>query len=294
MQKNLDEKTLFELFITKNLTVKEISEILNVSTATVARSLQKYGIKKDRRLISARISETKQSKTGEEKKLYSKHLSEARKGKGLGIEPWNKGKHTGNCWNGKHHSEETKKKISETKQNKTLEEKDMIEAKRINNRVYGDPWNKGKRTGAWTEEQKKAILAKQYATKKENKSFNSSKAEDKFYEILVKRFGEKNIIRQYSLDERYPFCCDFYIQSEDLFIELNISWTHGGHPFNCENEEDLKKLNIWRERALSSEYYRNAISTWTIRDVAKHKAVIDNNLKYLEFYTEDEAFSYEF
>lgn len=33
--------------------------------------------------------------------------------------PWNKGKNTGNGWNGKHHSEETKLKISNSKKGKT-------------------------------------------------------------------------------------------------------------------------------------------------------------------------------
>lgn len=39
----------------------------------------------------AKISTTKQNKTEEEKRQYSENLSRARKGKGLGIKPWNKG-----------------------------------------------------------------------------------------------------------------------------------------------------------------------------------------------------------
>ena len=30
--------------------------------------------------------------------------------------------------------------------------------------------------------------------------------------------------------DRYPFACDFYISSLDLFIECNYHWTHGGKP----------------------------------------------------------------
>jgi len=32
--------------------------------------------------------------------------------------------------------------------------------------------------------------------------------------------------------------CDFYIPSEDLFIELNRHWSHGGHFYDPNNIED--------------------------------------------------------
>lgn len=87
----LTEEELTELYITKNLTVKEIAEKHNICTATVNRLLKKYSIKKSEEQRRAAISKTKQNKTEEEKLLYSKHISEARKGKGIGVAPWNKG-----------------------------------------------------------------------------------------------------------------------------------------------------------------------------------------------------------
>lgn len=87
----LTKDKLRELYITKNLTVKEIAEENNISTATVNRLLKKYNIKKSEEQRRAAISKTKQNKTEEEKLLYSKHISEARKGKGTGTVPWNKG-----------------------------------------------------------------------------------------------------------------------------------------------------------------------------------------------------------
>lgn len=87
----LTEENLKELYLTKNLTVKEIAENFSLGTATVNRLLKQYSIKKSETQRRSAISKTKQSKTEEEKLLYSKHISEARKGKGTGVVPWNKG-----------------------------------------------------------------------------------------------------------------------------------------------------------------------------------------------------------
>ena len=92
-----------------------------------------------------------------------------------------------------------------------------------------------------------------------------------------------DVINQYRDKYRYPFNCDFYIQSLDLFIECQYSWTHGGHPYNKEN--DKEKLELWKEKAKKSKYYQNAINTWTIRDVNKREIANKNNLNYLEFFS---------
>jgi predicted DNA-binding protein YlxM (UPF0122 family) len=96
----LTEEKLKELYLTDNLTVKEIAENFNIGTATVNRKLKQYNIKKSEEQRRLAISKTKQSKTEEEKLLYSQHISEARKGKGKGVAPWNKGtKGLQEAWN---------------------------------------------------------------------------------------------------------------------------------------------------------------------------------------------------
>lgn len=287
---NIDEETLIKLYLTDNKTVDEVAEELKTSSATVNRFLKKFNIKKSEELRRQAISRTKQSKSEEEKLEYRQRLSEARKGKGKGQIPWNKGKHVGNSWLGKHHSEKTKKKISETKQNKSIEEKAEIERKRRLSRSYENPWNKGVKTGAWTDEQKATILAKQYETKKKNKSFNSSKPEDNYYIHLINIYGEDDVIRQYR-DDRYPYACDFYVKSKDLFIELNFNWTHGGHPFDSQNEADIRKLTMWEKKAIKSEFYKNAIYTWTKLDVKKQLVAKENNLNYIVYYSEENAYN---
>lgn len=125
-------------------------------------------------------------------------------------------------------------------------------------------------------------------TMAENNTFNSSKGEEVFYEKLCKKFEPLDIIRQYT-ETRYPYACDFYIKSQDLFIELNLTWTHGGHPFNNEEPADRNKLRIWQEKAKTSEYYKNAIYTWTDLDTRKYKAVTQNKLNFVAFYNLQEA-----
>ena len=68
-----------------------------------------------------------------------------------------------------------------------------------------------------------------------------------------------------------------------MFIECQYYWTHGGHPYNKEN--DKEKFELWKEKAKTSKYYQNAINTWTIRDVNKREIANKNNLNYLEFFS---------
>lgn len=127
----------------------------------------------------------------------------------------------------------------------------------------------------------KDSLEKQYNTKRKNNSFNSSKIEVECLKLLKDKFND--IIYQYYDDKRYPFNCDFYIPSLDIFIELNCSWTHGGHPYNS-NSKDKETLLKWQEKSKTSKFYENAIYTWTVRDVKKRQVAKDNKLNYYEFW----------
>lgn len=247
-----------------------------------------------------KISSTIQSRTDVEKQEYSKKMSEARKGKGLGIEPWNKNKKGLQiAWNkGLVMSDEFKQKVKNGLTKLTPEQKIKKSenlSKSLKNRA---PWNTGltketnktmktiseKNTGLWTEEYKQNYLKKSYDTKKKNGTFNTSGAEEKYYKSLVDIFGAEDVVRQYR-DNRYPFNCDFYIRTLDLFIELNITWTHGGKLFE-NTKEDLLKLEQWQDKAKTSDFYLAAIETWTKRDVEKFRVAKENNLRYKVFYKE--------
>ena len=125
---------------------------------------------------------------------------------------------------------------------------------------------------------------KQYLTKKKNNTFNSSKDEELLYEELLKENRTKTIYRNYRDSERYPFYCDFYIKEDDLFIELNAHWTHGGKPYDPNDEECQNQLIEWQEKAKTSQFYKNAIETWTVRDVKKLQCAQKNKLNYKVIY----------
>ena len=123
-------------------------------------------------------------------------------------------------------------------------------------------------------------------TKRKNKSFNKSKIEKRLFELLLLKFP--NTCSPYSEHPIYTFACDYYIPELDLLIEYNGIWTHGKEPFDSNNPEHIEKLRYWKERALTSNYYKNAIYTWTDLDVRKQNIARDYKLNYLVFYTEKE------
>ena len=127
------------------------------------------------------------------------------------------------------------------------------------------------------------ITNKIYLTKKKNNSFNISKTEYNSYLILKEKYPD--IITQYKC-ELYPFNCDFYIPSLDLYIECNYHWSHCKHPFNPNNIEDINKLN--KMKLKNTKYYLNSIYVWTDLDIRKRNIAKQNNLNYIEFWNIEE------
>ena len=136
---------------------------------------------------------------------------------------------------------------------------------------------------------------KEHETRKLLGTFNHSKAEEKFYELLCEIFDKDDIERQYFC-ERYPFNCDFYIKSMDIFIEYHGSHFHNGKAFSLEIHKD--ELNELKQKADEMHQikdkrnqYDAIIYTWTDLDVRKLEIAKSNNLNYLVFYkmpTKDE------
>jgi hypothetical protein len=129
----------------------------------------------------------------------------------------------------------------------------------------------------------KEILKKIIETKCINGTFNTSQTEIKLYDLLVAKFGEHDVLRQYK-DLRYPFCCDFYIKSRDMFIELNAFWTHGGHWFNRNSPYDVEIVQAWLSE--NTEFYKKAVKNWTVSDANKRQASKNNHLNYIVFWSD--------
>lgn len=126
------------------------------------------------------------------------------------------------------------------------------------------------------------INSKIYKTKKKNHTFKSSKVEQEFKNYL--ELNNINFKYQYK-SELYPFNCDFYLPDYDLYIEIQGNWTHGGHPFDIDNIEDVNKLNLWKNR--KNKYYDIAIKVWTQSDPLKRKIAREKHLNWVEIFTTD-------
>lgn len=165
--------------------------------------------------------------------------------------------------------------------------------KASDNHVGVTAWNKGltedtdERVEKYAEsgrtEQCKRL---RYLTRKKNGTFNSSSQEATYFAKLKELFGSENVIKQYR-DQRYPFHCDFYIKSLDLFIELNFHWTHGGRPFDPNDEKCREQLVLWQEKSKTSVYYIAAIKVWTLNDVEKVNIAHRNNLNLVVLYEDN-------
>ena len=175
---------------------------------------------------------------------------------------------------GKYFSDESINKIKETTYNR-----------------YGvDSFTKTQIFRDLISEHQDTIQTKQYKTKKKNHSFNSSNIERE----LEKYFIENNInyISQYRSD-KYPFSCDFYFPDSNYYIEIQGNWTHGVHPFDKCNIDDIKTLNEWENKSKESAFYKKAIYVWTEHDVKKRNIAKENEINYLEIFSCDFAFCLE-
>ena len=139
------------------------------------------------------------------------------------------------------------------------------------------------------------IQEKIYQTQKKQGTLYKrfSKTEEQAYQLLLQYFPKEDITRQYKTKE-YPFNCDFYIKSLDLYIECQFSQYHGHRkfhlPFNpkdrthLEQVQKLKELEEQNSSRQKSQYTR-MLKVWTIEDPLKRKTAKENNLNWIEFFS---------
>lgn len=140
--------------------------------------------------------------------------------------------------------------------------------------------------------QLKEFKEKRYQTMKKNNSFNVgsiSKAEEQAYRMLLEHFSRNDIERQYKTTE-YPFPCDFFIKSLDLYIEYQGGQYHGKHPFDPTSKEDQARLAKLKQRESETKtkqktVYTAMIRVWTKTDPYKREIARQNNLNFKEFWS---------
>lgn len=127
--------------------------------------------------------------------------------------------------------------------------------------------------------QDEVIKDKAIQSRIDNGNGISSAGEERLYDMLTTRFGVHDVIRQYK-SEVYPFRCDFYIPSRDLYIELNGHWSHNKRWFDADDLAHVAELN---------GAHQDKIDVWANRDVVKRNTARDNNLNYVVFWDWDIA-----
>lgn len=118
-----------------------------------------------------------------------------------------------------------------------------------------------------------------------NARWFGSMAEETVFSCLVSKFGRKDVFFQYGLhpyDKRYPYPCDFYIKSLDLFIELHVHYSHGRHWFDENNPDDVLRLKNLSYSC--SNKVRKSIDTWTVTDIKKRNKAKESGIRYLVFW----------
>ena len=169
-----------------------------------------------------------------------------------------------NTWSkGSKHSNEQIKKFKEAHAKRTKEDIAVSKLKEHETRI---------KTGSY----KKHITREEEIVKK----------------VLLKYFDVDDIKYQYFDQQRYPFECDFYVQSKDLFIEVNAYPSHGGRRYTG-SEEDLQLVELWKQKiSQGKKQYQNWLYTWTDLDIRKYKTAYKNNLNYIALYNINELEGY--
>lgn len=127
-----------------------------------------------------------------------------------------------------------------------------------------------------------AIL-KAKETRLANGTYKSSRAENDFYRQLCLFIDKSDIERGYVDTQRYPFNCDFYIKSKDLFIEYQGHQTHGYEPYDATTPEHW----VYCDRLQASGY---STDTWTIRDPNKIASAKQHKINLLLIYPKNNSY----
>ena len=278
--KNLTKENIEKYYNDENHSQYECAKYFNISVWQFIKILKDLGIKKDKKKHIDQIKKSKLEKYG------NCNYNNREKSKNTCLEKYgvdNPFKDT------------TKIKQSYVKKfgyEHPMKNKDIAN-KAKSNHNYKESIHKAhqtykEKTGYDDPRKNPDVQRKIIETKIKNGVYNEpgiSGIERRLEKILCRKFGKENVKnhyrdKRYSRKTGYMFSCDFYIKSEDLFIELNAHPTHNNHPFNSINDSEQV------ERLLKSDkkWNKNLIETWTIRDVEKLNIANKHKLNYIVLY----------
>jgi hypothetical protein len=126
------------------------------------------------------------------------------------------------------------------------------------------------------------VVEKIHTSKKANGSYCKSSLEESLYLILKEKY--ETVERQHKSVE-YPFACDFYIPSENLYIELQGFYSHRldkiGSFYNSKEQKGLVLIL----KGKNKKSYDNYLNVWTITDPIKRE--VAKGLNWIELFEID-------
>lgn len=258
----VSKEELYDLYIIQNIPFHKLYEQLNISDRDLRKLLTHYKIKKDLKQAA---------KNNQYKATHEDYVERGKKSASTQKKNWEsksdaeKHEWVKTCRDAQlNMSAEKKKKKTDGYLNwwfsLTEEQRREINLKRSN--TVKQNW----------EENGDVILQKMKITEKENRKDRlcRSVAEQKMFDVLIKKYPD--VIYDIRVDDRYPFYVDFYVPSEDLFIELNAHPSHGRLPMHLLKFEEYSK------------YTSKWADVFGRRDVEKQNCALMNNLNYIMIY----------
>ena len=111
---------------------------------------------------------------------------------------------------------------------------------------------------------------------------NKSKEEQKCFNMLKEKFPDA--IQHYYDKERYPYNCDMYIPSKDIFIEYQgYAGGHNKKPYMDTEEDRLELIELIIE-SNKHPFNKRIINAWGCMDRIKRDKAKESNIILLEFF----------
>lgn len=100
-----------------------------------------------------------------------------------------------------------------------------------------------------------------HLTMKERGSYGKSSIEDRFFDVLVAKFGAENVDRQVAVEH---WLIDFYIVSLNVYVQFDGVYRHGlDRPLNkiceCKNSRDRVILETIHRDVEQNEWFKSRL-----------------------------------
>ena len=262
LSKKFSKEKIYKDYIVDNKRFIDLLDEYSISKKDLRCLLTYYKIKKDLK---------NSSKNNKYRRTHEESVSVGKKSSLTQKESWNKKSEEDKANWSKKCSDAQINMSQEAKSNKanayrewwfnlSNEERNEINHKRSN--TLKQTWEKNGDN----------ILSSMKSAERENRKNRLCRtvAEQKLFDYLITVYPD--VVYDIRVDERYPYYCDFYIPSEDLFIELNAHPSHGRLPIEFLSVDEYSKYN------------QKWVDVFARRDIEKQKTAKENNLNYMMIY----------